>query len=221
MPDVTVPWGDEELPISLPNGWTLQQVATPQVRDASPNWTDELAMAINKPVAGPSLEQLLRDCKGKRIAIIVEDLTRHSPLDKILEVLLREIRHAGIADTQLEFVFASGMHPPMTSEDAQAKLGDAAEGISYRCNPWNNFNAYVNVGKSGKVDVLIDRGVADADLRIVVSSVTPHLQAGFGGGYKMFFPGCGELRSIRDLHHQGIKRKGQGQIGRASCRERV
>ena len=212
MPDLTVPWGDEKFPISLPNGWTLQQVATPQVRDASPNWADELAMAINKPVAGAALEQLLRDCKGGRIAIIVEDLTRHSPLDKILEVLLREIRHAGISDRQMEFVFASGMHPQMLSEEARIKLGPAAEGISHRCNPWNNFDAYVNVGKSGKTDVLIDRGVVEADLRIIVSAVTPHLQAGFGGGYKMLFPGCGELRSIRDLHHHGIKRRGQGQM---------
>lgn len=212
MPDVTVPWGDEELPISLPNGWTLQQVASPQVRDASPNWPDELAMAINKPVAGAALEQLLRDCKGGRIAIIVEDLTRHSPLAEILEVLLREIRHAGISDQQLEFVFASGMHPPMTSEEARIKLGPAAKGISHRCNPWNNPDAYVNVGKSGKMDVLIDRGVVEADLRIIVSSVSPHLQAGFGGGYKMFFPGCGELRSIRNLHQRGIKRRNQGQM---------
>ncbi|MCK5114006.1 MAG: DUF2088 domain-containing protein, partial [Phycisphaerae bacterium] len=212
MPDVTVPWGDEELPISLPNGWTLQQVATPQIRDASPDWPDELARGLNNPVAGDTLQQLLNDCKGKRIAIIVEDLTRHSPLDKILEILLREIRHSGTADSQLEFVFASGMHPPMSDTDAKAKLGPAAEGISFRRNPWNNPDAYVNVGKAGKVDVLIDRGVADADLRIVVSSTSPHLQAGFGGGYKMFFPGCGELRSIRDLHHRGIKRRGQGQM---------
>jgi nickel-dependent lactate racemase len=47
----------------------------------------------------------------------------------------------------------------------------------------------------------------------VVSSVSPHLQAGFGGGYKMIFPGCSHLETIRGLHRKGIGRRPRQLVG--------
>jgi nickel-dependent lactate racemase len=212
MPEVKIPWGSGELSVSIPEHWKLQQVAEPALRAAPENWPERLAAAIHHPVAGPSLARLLADNAGKRISIIVEDHTRHSPLERILGVVLKEIRHAGIDPAKLEFVFASGMHPPMTLAQAADKLGSAAAGIPWRCNPWDDPKAYVDLGRVGNRPVRIDRGVVDSDLRIIISSVSPHLQAGFGGGYKMLFPGCGELASIRGLHRFGIRRRNQGQM---------
>jgi nickel-dependent lactate racemase len=169
-------------------------------------------MALTKPVAGLSLRERLEKVSGGRVVLIVEDLTRHSPLERILGVILREIRHAGIPEGNLEIVVASGMHPPASETEIRQKLGPDAEGISHRMNPWHDEKAYVNVGRVGGVDIQIDRGVVEADLRIVISSVSPHLQAGFGGGYKMLFPGCGLQRNIRLLHRVGIRRQGQGQL---------
>ncbi len=211
MSDLRVPWGQEELLLPLPSHWTCRQVAQSQPIHASKDWEDRLARALARPVAGPPLQDLLSKCKHGRIVLIVEDLTRHSPLERILAVVLKEIHHAGIAEGQMEIVFASGMHPPMTEQDAREKLGPDAARIAHRPNPWHDERAYVRVGRVGKVDVQIDRGVAEADVRILISSVSPHLQAGFGGGYKMFFPGCGLQRSIRLLHRVGIRRQGQGQ----------
>ena len=212
MTDIQVPWGSGEMSITIPEHWELQQVASPALPSAPENWSERLAVALHKPVSGPPLDRLLAGLKGGRIAIIVEDLTRHSPLDKILQVVLREIRHAGFANEQMEIVFASGMHPPMTSQEAREKLGPAAEDISRRSNPWDNPDAYVSLGRFGRLEICMDRGVVEADLRIIISSVSPHLQAGFGGGYKMLFPGCGLLRDIRLLHRIGIRRRRGGQL---------
>ncbi|MBN1555389.1 MAG: DUF2088 domain-containing protein [Phycisphaerae bacterium] len=212
MTDVQVPWGDTELPIPLPANWSLRQVARPAFPAAPSDWEDRLAMALTKPVAGASLRERIEDISGGRVVILVEDLTRHSPLDKILGVILREIRHAGAPRENLQIVIASGMHPPADETAIREKLGPHAEGISRRTNPWHDENAYVHLGKIDDVEIQIDRGVAEADLRILVSSVSPHLQAGFGGGYKMLFPGCGLQRSIRLLHRVGIRRQGQGQL---------
>jgi hypothetical protein len=71
----------------------------------------------------------------------------------------------------------------------------------------------VRVGRIGTAEIMIDRGVAEADLRIIVSSVSPHLQAGFGGGYKMLLPGCAHLETIRFLHHHGITRGHRQLVG--------
>lgn len=204
MPELSVPWGRGELPIALPEHWRLEHVATPELRAAPKDWADRMGVAISKPIAGMPLAKLLTARRSGRILLVVEDITRHSPLPKILEIILREIRHARIGNDQLEIVFATGMHPPVTDEQAALKLGAAAAGIRWRSNPWKDDSQYADVGSAGGIDVSIDRGVAQADLRIVISSVSPHLQAGFGGGHKMFLPGCASLETIRNLHRLGI-----------------
>ena len=213
MPQTSVPWGQGSLDIALPQHWRLQQVAEPDLRPATDDWPDRLARALNQSGDGHSLPALLAGVRQGRVAIIVEDLTRHSPLTEILPVLFREIRHAGIDDNQMEIVFANGMHPPLTDDEAAEKLGDCCKDIAWRCNQYNDAEAYVALGEVAGVEILVDRGVAEADLRIIVSSVSPHLQAGFGGGYKMIFPGCANIETIRGLHRKGLGRKPRQMVG--------
>ena len=208
----------DPLPIRLPDAWEMAQVATPTLRQSSEDWPEHLARALNQPGTGLPLEKLLLARRCERIAVIVEDLTRHSPLERILPILLREIRHAGVADSQLEIVFATGMHPPLTADQARQKLGPGCDGLAWRCNPWQTPSEYEYVGRVGRVDIEVDRGVLRAGLRIVVSSVSPHLQAGFGGGYKMLLPGCASLETIRGLHRQGLGRSMQQLVGMDSDR---
>jgi hypothetical protein len=60
--------------------------------------------------------------------------------------------------------------------------------------------------------VRVFRPVAQADLRILIGSVLPHLQAGFGGGYKLIFPGTSHRSTLGALHRQGLA--GGGDAGR-------
>ena len=62
--------------------------------------------------------------------------------------------------------------------------------------------------------------MAEAGLRILIGSVLPHLQAGFGGGYKLIFPGTshrttlgrtaspGAGRAVRPGRLLGVPRRG-------------
>ncbi len=212
MAEVQVPWGDGELDVQIPAHWTLQQIAEPELSATSEDWAQRMAGAINQPVAGPSLAKLLEENRDGKIVFVVEDLTRHSPLSEILEIVLREVRHAGIKDSQMEIFFAAGMHPSCDPQAARDKLGPAAEGIAWRWNPWEHPKKYIHLGKFGQLNIAIDKGVVEADVRILISSVSPHLQAGFGGGYKMFLPGCGLLQNIRMLHRLGIHPRSQAQM---------
>jgi len=213
MPSLCVPWGHAELEVSLPDHWEVEQVAAPSLRPAPADWPDRLAVALSQPAAGPPLERLLSARPNGRIVVVVEDVTRHSPVAEILQVVMREVRHARVADDRVEVFFATGMHPPMTPEQARRKLGGAMDGIAWRSNPCQDRDAHVYVGSAGRVPVWIDRGVASADVRIVISSVSPHLQAGFGGGYKMYLPGCAHLETIRALHRQGLGRGWRQMVG--------
>lgn len=214
MTDITVPWGEGIFTLPVPSHWNVQQIAEPDHRPAPEDWPDRLAVALNQPVAGPPLGQLLQQLGKGRLTLVVEDLTRYSPLQRVLAPILREIRHAGIGNDQIEILFATGMHPPLTDAEAREKLGPLAEELPWRSNPWDDEKQYRDLGRAGgrNLGVMIDRRLVQSDLRIVVTSVSPHLQAGFGGGYKMFFPGCGLIRNIRLLHRVGIRRTGQRQL---------
>jgi len=218
MPELTVPWGREELHLSLPEHWEVRNVAWPNLRDAPDDWPDRLAAALNTPATGKPLARLLKARRDGRIAILVEDATRHSPVPEILRVIMREIRHAQIDDEQIEIVFCTGMHPPMTPAETADKLGEVAERIRCRSNPWHDESAYTSVGDAGGIDVRIDTGVVTANLRIIVSAVTPHLQAGFGGGYKMLLPGCAHLETIRALHRLGLGRTYRPLVGTSASK---
>ena len=213
MSDMSLPWGQGELDITIPSNWRIQQTARPELRPAQDSWPEKLAMALSEGETDTPFARIFSDCRHGRIAIIVEDLTRHSPLPEILTVVLREIRHAGIADDQIEIFFANGMHPQMTAKQAVEKLGASCGKIRWRCNHYDNQGAYTSLGQISGVDITVDSGLADVDLRLIVSSVSPHLQAGFGGGYKMLFPGCCHLETIRGLHRQGLDRSGRQLVG--------
>jgi len=204
MPEIQLPWGPRHITVTLPDNWQIQQTALPSVPAAPDDWQDRLALALNRPIDGPPLAELLRRARDGNIVIVVEDAARHSPVAEILKILLREIRHAGIENSQLQILLATGMHHRMTPAQVFNKLGPAAAGIRWRSNPWHDPGKYASIGRVGKVEVCLDRQLVQADLRIVISAVAPHLQAGFGGGYKMYLPGCASLDTIRSLHRVGI-----------------
>ena len=225
MADISVQWGDDTLTIPLPSSWTVRQTAIPTIAPASDDWPERLARALTRPEAMPPLGEILSKNPQARIAIIVEDVTRYSPLPKILEIIFREIRYAGIQNENIEIIFATGMHRPLTDNEAIQKIGQFAQQIRWRCNPWKDRNAYVHLGMvedtGYRMEVLMDRGVVEADLRIIISSVSPHLQAGFGGGYKMLIPGCAHLETIRRLHLSNIPRRARQQVGQNSNNNRM
>lgn len=200
--------------LNLPEHWQVRQVAAPALRAAGDDWADRLALALDQPVAGPTLGRMLAARPRGRVALVVEDVTRHSPIPRVLEVVLRELHYAGVGADRIEVVFATGMHQPMTARQAAEKLGAAGASLRWRSNPWADRAAYAFIGSAGKLPVWLDRGVATADVRIIISSTSPHLQAGFGGGWKMLLPGCARLETIRALHSLGASRRFERLVGR-------
>ena len=219
MPEVALPWGaDGPLKVLLPEHWTVQQVAGSSLPAAGDDWPDRLGQALAQPTGELPLGQLVAARRTGRIVLVVEDFARHSPLAEILAVVMAELARQHIGPEQVEVVFATGMHPPMSDEQAHAKLGALAETLRWRSNRCKERARYVRIGQVDSVDLWIDRGVAEADLRIVVSSVSPHLQAGFGGGCKMFLPGCAALETIRQLHRLGVGRRPRPWVGTEAAR---
>jgi lactate racemase len=220
MADLSVPWGTGELALPIPDHWSVVQTARPQVPSATADWPDRLSASLLRPDGAPPLPEVLRGLAPQgKVLLVIEDLTRHSPLQEILPMILREVAHAGIADDRISLLVATGMHPQMTAEQMQSKIGLLADRFAWHCNDAADEDSHVRVGEvplpqgNGVLPITVDRRLVEAELRIVVSSVSPHLQAGFGGGTKMFVPGCAGLETISQLHLLGLPRDGGPLVG--------
>ncbi len=194
-----LPWaawnGDRELHLSIGPGW---QVKPFPMADAIALTDDEVVAAIEEPVGTKNLAGLVAD--KTRIVIAVDDLSRPTPTQLLLEVLLTELDYAGVPADAITVIVSLGTHTELGKAQLYKKLGreivDNLRVINHDCCE-NLAPAGVMVGK---MEVLLNKEFLEADFRILIGSVVPHHFAGFSGGAKMVLPGLSNLDSIVWTH---------------------
>lgn len=155
---------------------------------------------------------------GRRVALVIPDATRSSPLPFLLRIVHREL--VGRA-ASLTAVVALGTHSYMEPEELARWCGAGPEGLAATYpgltvlnHEWQDPGQVVTVGtlsaeqirelSGGRmaeaVDVEINRHVVEADVSIVIGPVFPHEVVGISGGNKYFIPGCA-THEIIDLSH--------------------
>ena len=151
---------------------------------------------------------------------MVDDPSRWTPVREALPIVLRRLHAAGVRREDVTISVGVGRHHAVDAEAMRRRLGDSVA-AGYRCfsPPVDDLSAYVDLGSTPQgIPVRIFRPVAEADLRILVGSVLPHLQAGFGGGYKLIFPGTSHRTTLGALHRQGLDGKSDsGATSRQRC----
>ncbi|NLF02953.1 MAG: DUF2088 domain-containing protein, partial [Anaerolineales bacterium] len=71
-----------------------------------------IAQAMADPIGAPRLSELARP--GQSVAVVISDLTRPCPSDRLLPSVLDELGSAGVRDQDVTVVAALGTHRPMT-----------------------------------------------------------------------------------------------------------
>jgi lactate racemase len=187
-------------------------VIAPQPAAASGKAEDLVAAALRHPTGTPPLRNLAQSVAvlGQRIAILIDDCTRKTPTAQILPLVLAELAAAGVAQHDITIVVALGTHRPLTEQELHTKLGAAAHaGYTVVNQPCTDAAGFVEVGQmtslQGGVELppipaQINRHVLQADLRISIGMITPHLDAGFSGGAKMVLPGVCSLATVDAFH---------------------
>jgi nickel-dependent lactate racemase len=209
MHRTTVRWTENEyLPLDLPEHWHILGHYAPRVAPPIADLSSQLTQRLEKPLGQAGLSALL--AQAKRVALVIDDLTRPTPVTTLLEPVVTALEKAGIADNQITGIVATGMHPHLSAQELTGKVGPGlAQKFKWVQNHCRNLARYAYLGKigdspGGDLDVYVLKELDQADLIILFSSVTPHLQAGFGGGSKLLFPGCAHVRTIGPLHRIGL-----------------
>ena len=180
--------------LDVPPSWDVH-VFRP--RTPAPLSQAELAAALEAPAGQPALREQAR---GKsRPVIILDDLTRPTPADRVLPLVLRQLEEGGIRREQVTLLIGGGTHRAATPEQALRKVG--RDGHGCRIVVHDQRRDLVRMGRTSfGSPVIVNREVAGSDLLIGIGGVYPQHSVGFGGGSKLLLGVLGR-RSIVYLHY--------------------
>ncbi|MCF6358726.1 MAG: lactate racemase domain-containing protein [Draconibacterium sp.] len=143
--------------------------------------------------------------KNATVCIIVDDYTRSTPTAEILSFLMPALEKEGIKKENVFFMFASGSHRLMTEKEKRARLSDEYF-ENYRSMDHRFFDKE-HLMEMGRFDdgnpILVNKYVKEADIRIAVGTLVPHMPAGFSGGAKMLLPGVAGEDTVHHMHVVG------------------
>ena len=198
--NVQLPWGQEEIQLSLPAEWqvagTLQPAALPPTRDAG----QEVRRSLAEPIGCARLRDLARP--GMQVALVIDDGSRPTPVDCVLPAVLQELEAAGVGREAITLVTALGLHRPMHEEEvAQRVGGEALAGLRWENHACDDMQRLVYLGATTRgTPVFLNRTLAQADLVVSTGCIEPHIIASFGGGYKNVLPGVAGRETIAYNH---------------------
>ncbi len=196
-----IPWGkDGWLDFTLPDQWQVIGSYTPAELPPISDISYALDTALSNPTG---CQPLSLAAAGKaRIVIVVDDISRPTPTHLLMGIILSHLQKAGADLKHVTLVAAPGLHRVMEQPDMLKKVGnEALEKVSWISHDSRDTANLVDLGRTERgTPVLINRTVAEADLRILVGTIEPHPHAGFGGGFKNILPGVAGVESIARNH---------------------
>ncbi len=210
---ISIPWGrGTPFRLDLPEAWSVIDVFRPDLSDPLGDYPAALARALDEPEGGQGLSEVVRP--GSTVAIVVDDPSRWTPVRDALPTLIERLNRSGVRTPDISISVGVGRHHAVDAESMRRRVGDAiADAHPCHSPPVDEIAGYDDLGATPEgVPVRVFRPVARADSRVLIGSVLPHLQAGFGGGYKLIFPGTSHRSTLVALHRRGLGGDGAGRL---------
>jgi nickel-dependent lactate racemase len=198
---VDLPYGHEMLSVAVPRP-SLQAILVPQESEESSSEARLLREALAQPIGTPRLRNLAEP--GQGVVIVVSDLTRPCPSERLLPPVLDELAAAGISDDDVTVVAALGLHRLMTEAELKAAVGAEVYSRVRVINHDATDTIRLGVTSVG-TPVEIYRPVVEADLRICLGNLELHYFVGYSGGAKAILPGCASKDTVTANHAMMVR----------------
>ncbi len=193
---IQLPYAKSHITLDFPDRTVvLQGPAIP----ALPNPDAAIRAALQKPIAAPPLLELIHQKKPASVVITLSDITRPVPNEAIITALLETLNAAGIPDSSVTLLIATGMHRPSTPEEIEIMLGTSLPNrctvLDHRANDPQTLTKICD-----DPPVAVNTLYKNADLKIVTGLIEPHFMAGFSGGRKGVCPALVDLQTVQRFH---------------------
>jgi nickel-dependent lactate racemase len=193
---VSLAYGQGRLDVELP----LDAIVL--VPTDLPGLPDEHAAfqaAVRQPMDAAPLSQLAD--KNATIAIVIADITRPSPSERLVPWILQELSH--VPRENVVIINGTGSHRPNTRDELIRMLGqDVVDTVRIVNNDAFDKSTLTHLGRTSYGgEVWVNSEYCNADVRIVTGFIEPHFFAGFSGGPKGVVPGVAGIDTIMHLHN--------------------
>jgi len=137
-----------------------------------------------------------------KVAIAVTDSTRPTPNNKILPILLDELKKFGVQNGNVTIIIATGMHRPDSPEEIRRNVGEETlRRVKIVNHDPDDRKNLAHLGETDLgTDIEVNKLFADGDVRITTGTVGPCMLAGWSGGGKTVMPGVSSRHSISQNH---------------------
>ena len=199
---VSLPYGKGRAEVKIPDGAT---VAYPRELSGVPDVAAEIRRAMAAPIGSPPLREV---ASGRRdAAVVVNDITRPAPSRDMLAAILAELGGAGIPESAVTVIVATGNHRSNSPSEIAGMIGEEFAGrlrvVNHACE---DEGALLPVSAPGvDIPVRVNLHVAKASVKILTGLIAPHQAAGYSGGRKSLCPGVAALETIAAQHSFPIR----------------
>lgn len=194
---IKMDYGRHGLSISVPEGADLFAI---QDGRTLTNETSAIRFALNNPIQHAPLNQILKE--NMRVLIVHSDITRATPNDRLLPVIINEIKQYGIKNEDITLINGLGTHRPQTRGELISMLGvDIVE--NFHCvqhDAYDDSQLIELKHASLKHPIKLNRLLFESDLIILTGFIEPHFFAGYSGGPKAILPGLAGAETIFTNH---------------------
>lgn len=200
---IPIAYGKKGLEIEVPDR-NLMKVLSMKGAVPVHNPRDALIAALKAPIASAPFGKITEGARSACIAIC--DITRPVPNALLLPPLLEMLEDGGIGRNAITILIATGLHRPSKEEELDRLVGKGVREryvvVDHHARVREEHRFLGNTGR--RTPVWIDKRYCEADVKITMASIEPHLMAGFSGGRKMVAPGCAGEETIKVLHSPAI-----------------
>ena len=169
------------------------------------NEADEIEKSLISPIDSQPLSVLAR---GRESAcVVISDVTRPVPNQKILTPMLQILQDSGIAREKITILNATGLHRPNEGAELEEMIGaEIKENFRVVNHDARNRSTHTAIGdvplglSDDLAQVDIDNAYLQSDLKITTGLIEPHFMAGYSGGRKLVCPGIASAETIMQFH---------------------
>src|SRR5512140_2765828 len=117
FPYATIP------PVEIPASHPVDMYTVPEIDGVREEPEALVAASLGSPIGLPRFSQMVN--ADSRVLIIVDDMSRPTPVSQIVPPLLDELASGGARDGNIRFLVALGTHRRMTEQEIAAKVGSS------------------------------------------------------------------------------------------------
>ena len=184
---IKLPYGKDSVSVTIPKQNFIGMM-DPEFAVSCADPKKSIENAILQPIGGPKLKDIITP--EKTITIIIDDISRPTPISTILPILLSHLLSLGAASENIVIVAALGSHRYMTEEELKERVG-AEIYKNYRVinSEFRKPEGLTYVGKTPEgVDVLVTKAVMDTDIHIGIGCLVPHPTMGWLAAERQYIP---------------------------------